>query len=298
VISFNNRNGFLEAIGRARRIELSSWLLPRNSRVVAALEDAGDRGAEVHVRLEGRPFAGNAEDAEKLEKLNRDTVCTLRRHHVDAQLTKKGAAPLHLKAAVLDGRSYLAERNWAAHDTIVSTSDERDAAAIESAIEGKPYDTADLALRKDRALALEAALIREAPAGTAIECETESLGASAVSGALLERARRGEKNLRLVFNQAALTTRSDRATAPEAERRAAHETLAALRAAGVEVRWSKANEKFCVAGSSAWLGSANATGGEAPTIDWGMRTSDSSAVAQLRARFEADWGTKAPANSA
>ena len=297
MIAFGNQAGFLAALGRARRIELSSWLLPRNSRVVAALEDAADRGAEVHVRLEGRPFASNAEGAEKLEKLNRDMVCTLRRHHVDARLTEKGAAPLHLKAAVVDGRGYLAERNWAASDTIVSTTDARDAAAIDSAIEEKPYDTADLALRKDRALALEASMIREAPSGTEIECATESFGASTVSVALLERARRGEKNMRLLLNEAALTKRFGRAPT-SAELRAASETLTALRAAGVEIRCSKANEKFCVAGSSAWLGSANATEGAPWTIDWGMRTADPSAIAHLRAEFEANWGPAAAANSA
>jgi hypothetical protein len=295
MIGFGNRAGLLDAVGRARRIELSSWLLPQRNPLVAALEAAGDRGADVRVTLEAEPFVGDPNRTQQLEKLNADTICALRRHHVDARLTEKGTAPLHLKAAVVDGRAYLAERNWTADETIVTTTDERDAAAIASAIEERPHDTPDVALRKDRALALEAALIREAPPGTAIECATESFGKSCVSDALLERARRGEKNMRLLLNAGALTKRSNAEPAQRSdELRASAQTLAALRAAGVRICLSKANEKFCVAGQSAWLGSANATEGEAWTIDWGMRTDDPSAIARLRARFEESWGLKLP----
>jgi len=281
VIGFATRSDLIGAIGRARRVELSSWQLQRSNPVVAALEAAGDRGCDVRVTLERAPWLPDPRRRDALQQANADTVAALERHHVDAQLSDEHSAPLHLKAALVDGRAYLAQRNWAKDETFVTTPDVADAAAIESAIERKPYDTADLALRKDHALALEAALIREAAPGAAIECETESFGVSCVSDALLERARRGEKNMRLILNGGALAERA----AP----RAANATLAALRAAGVEVERSRADGKFCVAGAGVWLGSANATAGQGWTLDWGMRTNDPAVAGALRARFERDW---------
>jgi phosphatidylserine/phosphatidylglycerophosphate/cardiolipin synthase-like enzyme len=280
MLVFGSRTDVVGAIGCARHVELASWLLPPDNPLVAALEDAAERGADVRVALERAPYVPDSERAKKLQSANRQMVRELRRHHVDASLTQKGVASLHLKAAIVDGRAYLAERNWTADEPIVTTTDGVDVAAIADAIAERPHDTADLALRKDRALQLEAALIRDAAPGTAVECETESFGESCVSDALLERARRGEKNLRLMISARALTKRFDRAAA---------QTLDALRAAGVEIRRSGANEKCCIAGGAAWLGSANATMGQGRTIDWGMRCDDPPVAAALRARFELSW---------
>jgi len=282
MIGFASRAELIGALARARRVELSSWQLTGgNNLLVGALEAAGDRGCDVHVTLERAPWVPDPARREALQEANAATVDALEKHHVDARLSADGAAPLHLKAAVVDGRVYLAQRNWAQSETLVTTTDGADVAAVAGAIEGRPRDTSDLALRKDRALTLEARMIREAPAGAAIVCETESFGASCVSDALLERARRGERDMRLIFNGRALTER--------AASRAATETLAALRAAGVEVERSGANGKFCLAGDQVWLGSANATAGEGWTLDWGMRTDDPAVANALRARFEGDW---------
>ena len=286
MIALTNRADLIGAIGRARRVQLASWMLGRKSPVVVALEDAADRGADVHVTLERAPFVSDPARREKLQQLNLKTVRALQQHHVDARLSGEHDAPLHLKAAVIDGRAFLAQRNWAAGEMIVTSSDTGDVGAIASAIEAKPpHDTAGLALRKDRALELEAALIRDAPPGTAIECATESFGESPISDALLERARRGETKMRLALNGSALTSRFDRASA---------QTLEALRAAGVEVRRSKANEKVCVAGDQAWLGSANASRGEGGTLDWGLCTGNPAILAALHDRFEASWKEAMP----
>ena len=60
---------------------------------------------------------------------------------------------------------------------------------------------------------------------------------------------------------------------------------------GVRVRVCKDSEKLAVAGSGAWLGSANATAafGESDMIDWGLCTSDPAIVSAVRARLEAAW---------
>jgi phosphatidylserine/phosphatidylglycerophosphate/cardiolipin synthase-like enzyme len=281
MIAFASRAELIGAVGRARRVEVSSWQLPSTNPLVDALEAAGDRGCDVRVTLERAPWVPDPVRRDALQRANLATVDALEKHHVAARLSDEDSAPLHLKAAVVDGRAFLAQRNWAKDETLVTTADGADAAAIAAAIEQRPRDTGDLALRKDHALALEARLIRDAPPGAAIECETESFGASCVSDALLERARRGEGNMRLILNGSALAER--------ALPRAAAETLAALRAAGIAIERSRANGKFCVAGNEVWLGSANATAGQGRTLDWGMRTSDPAIAAALQARFERDW---------
>jgi hypothetical protein len=280
MIGFATQNDLVGAIDRARRVDLASWMLDRRNPIFDALEDAGDRGCDVHVTLDGAPWNPSAEKRVQLQRANQAIVADLAQHHVNANLTADHSAPFHLKAAVVDGLTYLAQRNFAKAETLLTSPDPADAGAIESAVARQPHDAPGLALRKDRALALEAALIRDAAPGTRIECETESFGVSCISDALLERARRGETNMRLILNRGALTSRFERDSA---------RTLDALRAAGVEVQRSHANEKFCVAGDAAWAGSANATEGEPNTVDWGLRSRDPALVTSLQARFERNW---------
>ncbi len=280
-----NRTELRAAIGRARNVEFSAWLLRKDSDLVGALESAAEHGADVRVTLEREPWVANPAERKTLQRANRDTVRELRAHHVAARLTSKHGAPFHLKAAVIDGRAYLTDRNWAYDETIVTIGGRGVAAAVSSTIEDhRPHDTRGLALRKDRALALEAELIRNAPSGTPIKVETESLGISNVCDALRARAGSGERDLRLLYNAGA-SKRLDRAAA---------ETVSELRAAGVEVRCSSANEKFCVAGDSAWIGSANATLGQGWTIDWGARSHRPEIANLLRSRFEQHWASAYP----
>jgi hypothetical protein len=72
--------------------------------------------------------------------------------------------------------------------------------------------------------------------------------------------------------------------------------LAQLSAAGAEVRVESGrhDEKLCVAGNRAWIGSANATTGFPDTVDWGVRTHAASAVDRLRATFERNWRAAKP----
>jgi hypothetical protein len=57
------------------------------------------------------------------------------------------------------------------------------------------------------------------------------------------------------------------------------------------------DEKLAVAGSTAWMGSANATyarGAAGAQRDWGLTTQAPELVAALRAQFERNWRAAAP----
>jgi hypothetical protein len=138
-------------------------------------------------------------------------------------------------------------------------------------------------MTKAEAIAREARTIAEA-SGDAIDCASESFGASVVSVALARRAAAGT-HVRLVVSDRALRRASDN------ERHA----LAKLAAAGVEIRAGASTDKLCVAGTSAWLGSANPTfSPPPPMLDWGMSTSDPALVSRAAARFAEDWDQARP----
>jgi phosphatidylserine/phosphatidylglycerophosphate/cardiolipin synthase-like enzyme len=277
-VGLTSHRAFLRALGAARQIELTAYVVGDGG-LKRALEAAADRGARVRVTLERAPYARETARARALRACNRATVAALRRHGAEAHLTRRGEASLHLKAALLDGRGFLDDRNWTRDgDTIVATSRPSDLALIRSAFAGDARSDAHLALRKDRALELEAELIARTPAQVPIEVETESFGPSVVTRVLGERAARGGV-VRLLVGAREL--REDNS----AERAALRE----VRRAGVEVRACNANEKFCLAGGAGWIGSANATLGEQDALDWGMRCGGARAIASLHARFEARW---------
>lgn len=261
---------FLRAIKRARTLELTASLLERgNGAVFTALEAAAQRGARVRVRLEADPYDPRGSGGKA--RANAAAVTELRACGVDAALVASGpAAPLHLKAAIVDGRLFLDDRNWLA--------DGRDViAAI-----GGVADAAHIAVRKGEATAMEADVIARAGRG-AIAAESESFGSGVVARALVERAKAGAA-VRLLISS------SDFRGAPEAR------VLARLCASGAQVRVESGGSsgKLCVAGACAWVGSANATAGFPDTIDWGARTRAASAVNTLRARFERNWQAARP----
>jgi phosphatidylserine/phosphatidylglycerophosphate/cardiolipin synthase-like enzyme len=281
---------FLRALDAAGSIRLSAYTLRAgadgSAQVIAALERAADRGADVAVRLEGAPYdPGGAGD---LAKLNLDTIAALRRHGVDAAVVSDPRAPLHLKAALVDGRVFLDDRNWpdTGANTIVTTADPDDVAAVTAALHGRHGADGHLATWKQRAQDLELDTIRYSSAH-ALDVESESFGAGSLYGLLAQRARAGD-SVRLLLASRDLAGNSREAAA-----------LAQLVTAGVEVRVGAApqgalDEKICVAGDSAWVGSANATAGFPETVDWGMRTRVAPVVDALRARFEQNWSGAQP----
>jgi phosphatidylserine/phosphatidylglycerophosphate/cardiolipin synthase-like enzyme len=283
VLAVSSTDALVAAMGRARSVEFSAYVL-RPGRLFDALCAAAERGAAVHVSLEGAPYAGRPRERDELARGNARAVAQLRARGAGADLNAEASRPLHLKAAVVDDALYLDDRNWPddGADTILTTSDGDDVAVVRAALAGKPASDGHLATVKGAALALEARTIARAP-GDRIDCESESFSRSSVYGALLARARSGTHVRLLVAERDLEGGRNVRALG----------ALRALQAAGVEVRVGAADEKLCVAGDAAWLGSANASGGLPATRDWGMRTRVPDVVAAAEARFERHWSDPA-----
>lgn len=220
-----------------------------------------------------------------MERANAAAVTELQRNGIDAALVQsEPAAPLHLKAAIVDGRLFLDDRNWLAdgRDAIASTRDCADVIAVRKAMRGNRGKPAQVAVRKREALAMEADMIARAGGG-GIAAQSESFGSGVVARALLEATRAGEPVRLLVSSRDVHGAREAR-------------VLASLSVAGAQVRVVSEgySEKLCVAGDCAWVGSANATAGFPDTIDWGARTRAPSAVNTLRARFERNWQAARP----
>ena len=146
-------------------------------------------------------------------------------------------------------------------------------------------------LRRPEALKREIDVIEHA-GGARLDVESESFGSGPIYGALLRRA------------DAHLPTRLIVAGREAAEpRNAAERTcLARLAALGVDVRTgdrrgSDLNEKVAVAGTSAWVGSANATyagGAFGAQLDWGVVSGDRAVVDGLRDAFARNWARALP----
>jgi len=263
-------------------VSLSAYVLHEGTPIVRALEDAAEHGASVDVLLEGRPFQ-EAERENEVARANAAVASELRSRGATVRLTDVADEPMHMKAAVVDGRTYLDDRNWTTgeRDALITTDGRAVADAVGNVLHGNVSArvvSSTFALDKRAAIRLEAQTIAQA-SGDRIDVETESFGATEVSVALRERAR-GGTHVRLIVSPEEL-----RGIGADRERRA----LASLAAAGVEIRTSAANEKLCVAGTDAWVGSANATFSPGPIIDWGLRSSDSALAAGLEARFQHNW---------
>jgi hypothetical protein len=272
------------AIERGSSVALSAYVLRPGSGVEAALERAGDRGAQVTVTLEGHPYRGGT-GSHSLAHANRASAASLRRHGVAVRLPGRAAIPVHLKAAVVDGTAYLDDRNWTGdgHDTIVATSDPRAVDAVAATLAGRAAASVPgLALDKAAALRLEARAIRDAD-GDRLDVQSESFGYSRVYDALRDRAAHGA-HVRLLVSAREYAQRGN-----VAERSA----LRHLREVGVEVRVVCSDEKLCVGGDRGWVGSANATFAGRPMLDWGMETRDPAMLRELERRFEATWATAA-----
>lgn len=256
----------LRAVAAARKVVLFSYILsPGMDR---ALEDAARHGACVRVRLNGC-----FHDSPALLRANREAVRRLRALHVDARLVQdRGGAPLHVKAAVCDGVTFLDDCNWRAggRDTIVRAG---------RSLRGVQLDKCD-------ALDAEGALLRGSHGGI-VEAETESLGYSPVYSALKQLAQRGV-HCRLLISKFGL----------QGTYYAAAQHLAA---AGVDVRVADSDEKFALTASRAWIGSANATSYyyHPDQPDWGARTSNAQLLRALHEKFARNWSnsTTLPASS-
>jgi antitoxin (DNA-binding transcriptional repressor) of toxin-antitoxin stability system len=221
-------------------------------------------------------------------------VALLRAAGADAAETAPGEPALHLKAAVIDGVAWLADRNWAGDgpERILRDTDADDVAAVASAVAGGAGDDGHLATTKAGALRLEAAVIDRAGAGPLL-IESESFGNGSVYDALLRRAKAGEPTRLIVAGR-------EVAESGPAGREA--KRLARLAALGVDVRVGDPargdlDEKLAVGGGDAWVGSANATYARreyGAQRDWGMATGVPAVGDDLRAAFERNWAAARP----
>jgi hypothetical protein len=200
---------------------------------------------------------------------------------------------LHLKAAVVDGAAWLADRNWAGRgaERVLRDTDADDVAAVASAVRGEPGADRHLATTKSGAQRLEADVIAGA-ADAPLAVESESFGNGPIYGALLRRAE-AHRPTRLIV--------AGREVA-EAGNRTERAHLARLAALGVDVRVGDPlrgdlDEKLVVTAADAWVGSANATYARGPAgaqRDWGLATRSRTVGDGLRAAFERNWSAARP----
>jgi hypothetical protein len=169
MLQLTSTGAVVDLIAHARNIAAEAYTL--HGPVLFALEAAARRGANVRVRLEGRPFD---DPKGKLAAENARLAGELKACGAKATL----AHPLHAKALDLDGALYLDEKNWQRNDLVLR---ENDAA--------KALDVATI---KHDALAREARLLGDSGRGDDAVVESESFGCcNAVYAALRELARAG-----------------------------------------------------------------------------------------------------------
>jgi hypothetical protein len=260
-------------VGSARDVAFGSYFLPRGP-MRDSLLAAAQRGAHVAVTLQADPYR-NPFGA----RCNADAARELRAAGASVTLLPSDRAPFHLKAAVCDGVAYLDDRNWTQRgpEIVLGDDDAVDVALVRDALAGRGGADATLATRKDEALRREVALVEGAGAAPVI-VETERVATSPLTRALQRHAAAGAPTT-LVLG------RTRRHTATETR------TLTALASAGVRIRNGGTNEKLALAGTTAWIGSGNATGASgrgAGQLEWGMLTREPALVAAVRSALERD----------
>ncbi|MBV8689919.1 MAG: phosphatidylserine/phosphatidylglycerophosphate/cardiolipin synthase family protein [Candidatus Eremiobacteraeota bacterium] len=277
MISLTTTAHVVQQMRKAQRaIEFSAYIL-RSGQIVQALQNTVKHGAHVRVQLEAHPYA---DSDGKLAKINRDAVSKLRRAGVHAQLADvSGQRGMHMKAAIVDGMAFLDDRNWPAdrRNIVIADDDRGDVHALREALHGKATPGGALALTKGRALARETTVLLSAKqTRDRVSVETESLTAGTAPYAAMKALARSGRCVRLLICSDDL-------------RPAAIYAARALLRAGVDVRLTHAAEKIAVAGSRAWVGSANATYGQAQQTDWGLCLHSRRICKQLQVRFDSTW---------
>jgi hypothetical protein len=289
MIALDTAAGFIGTLQSARQIALTAYTL-HEGKVLSALIGAARGGAEVHVRLERDPMD---DAAGSMHHANAAAIAALRAAGATAEVSKPGEPSLHLKAAVVDGVAWLDDRNWAAGgaERILRDTDAADVAVVASAVAGGPGADEHLATTKSGALQLEAGVI--ARAGTVpLAVESESFGNGTIYNAMLHRAEAHLPTRLIVAGREVV----------QAGSRVERQHLSRLAALGVDVRvgdprHGDLDEKLAVAGSDAWVGSANATYARdafGEQRDWGIATREAAVTDGLRAAFERNWTAARP----
>ena len=123
---------FFGALRRARSVEVSAYVLRRDSRLARALADAAHGGAAVRVAVDGNPYG---DERGGMRRATLEAARGLRAAGATVDVVTD--RPLHMKAAVVDGTAYLDDRNWTngGRDMVVATDDQREVALVRDAIE-------------------------------------------------------------------------------------------------------------------------------------------------------------------
>jgi len=248
----------MAAVARGRDVAVRAYTL--GDALLRAIESRAQSGAHVTVTLEADP---SGSDSDGLCRRNADVTARLRSYGIDARLERN----VHTKTVTVDETVFFDGSNWRRGDVVLS---------------GSEGDAARVASLKSAALADEAAMLEDARCkrepGIVVETETFDRF-NVVSKALREMAEQG-LSPRLLVDERALRDSSREAA-----------SLEKVAAEGVDVRVCDDTEKFALAGSRAWLGSANASAvwrGHDMT-DWGVVTEDPAIVGAVRDRVEERW---------
>jgi hypothetical protein len=259
MLQLSSLRSAISSVEHAKDVSVVAYTL--HGPLLQALKDAARHGAHVAVELEGDPYGRGKR---VLARENARLVNDLRTAGADAKLSRR----VHAKTVTADGALYLDGKNWHSRDVILRENDPVEAAAI-------PMDKHD-------ALALEANVLARAKSSDGPIVETESFGVGNATYFALEALAQSGATPRLLVSKDDLRGNAK-------ERR----ILEGLAARGVAVRVCEDSEKLAVAGSRAWLGSANATyaDGKFAMSDWGVRSEDPAIVASVRTRLESAWRT-------
>jgi phosphatidylserine/phosphatidylglycerophosphate/cardiolipin synthase-like enzyme len=268
-VSITSVPAVAQAVARAHDVILSAYVLSPYGRMTRALDEAGRRGARVHVVLDGAVSGGVA-------RSNRATAQKLREAGVRVDIT---SWPLHAKIAVVDGLLYLTDRNWAsrgAAELVIRDDQAADKPIALRAVLGASETNDHFSTRKRDALALEARMIRQSSSST-VAVETEAFSPGTEVAAAIRRSAEHGGEVRLLIDE-----REYRQSSRE------QGAIARLMAAGIRVRVGRVSEKLDIAGGEAWVGSANMTPGVPDQIDWGLRM-PASLVPVIATQFDRNW---------
>ncbi len=248
------------ALCGAHRIDLQAYTVW--GPILKAVRAAARRGAEVTVALERHPF-----NSPHLAKENRSVAGQLRA----AGATVTLGHPLHAKVLAVDGALFLDDKNWHPGDLVLKVDD--------------PAEVAKIPMIKHEALACEGRLIDSATSADRVIVESESFGCCNKVYSELRQAALAGVAPRLLVSARDLSGNTRE-----------RQVIESLIRDGVRARICDDSEKLAVAGTAAWLGSANATiaAPGSDSTDWGLRTRNAKIVAAVRARLEANWQTAKP----
>ncbi len=261
-----------ERLDTANNVLFTAYALQPGSDIVRRLQDAASHGAHVSVGLDADAFnnARSTNDAVASEL----ELSAIEVHKIPTS---------HIKAAFLDDAMYLSDRNWPStsnEQIVVEDTNRSDRRIVSTAVLGGRLGSNDhLWTRKADALKAEAAVILSRTSNE-VDVESETFGAGTpVFDAILSRVANGDV-VKVLF------------AFSDFERSAiARHAVASLEARHVEVRLTRANEKFAIEGYNCWFGSANATHELPNQIDFGIAMRDVRIASRLHSKFESEWST-------